>query len=160
MLDTETFRSVMGSFATGVTVLTFPGEEHGMTANAFSSVSLDPPLLLVCIDHETTSYELLQNREVDSFCVNMLAASQHHLGEYFADMRDLDESPFDSEPTESAVSGAPIFTDSLAFADCEIWDSTVAGDHTIYIGEVKDAGILDDEADALTFFRGSWGSLS
>ena len=160
MLDADEFRAVMGSFATGVTVLTFPEKTHGMTANAFSSVSLDPPLLLVCIDHDTNSYELIEEHDVTGFCVNMLTAEQQHLGEYFANMRELDESPFETEATTSAETGAPVFSESLAYADCTVWDSTVAGDHTIYIGEILDAGVLDEDAEALTFFRGNWGTLS
>lgn len=159
MVDTDTFRAVMGNFATGVNVVTFPETHQGLTANAFSSVSLDPPLLLICIDHETNSYELIQEEDIDAFCVNMLTADQQHLGEYFASMRDLDEDPFEAEDTRTGATGAPIFEDSLAYADCEIWDEVEAGDHTIYIGEIQEADVLSEDAQGLTFFRGDWGSL-
>ncbi len=159
MVDPDTFRAVMGSFATGVNVVTFPGVEHGLTANAFSSVSLDPPLVLVCVDHGTNSYELLSEGEVDGYCINMLAADQQPLGEHFAGMNELDQSPFETEATTTAVTGATVFEDSLAYADCEIWDAVEAGDHTVYFGEVQIADILNGDADGLTFFRGEWGTL-
>jgi flavin reductase (DIM6/NTAB) family NADH-FMN oxidoreductase RutF len=150
----------MGNFATGVTVVTYPNEPpHGLTANAFSSVSLDPPLVLVCIDHDTTSYELLEETDLNSFCINFLSEDQQHLGEFFANISDLEDSPFNVESTKTKVTGSPVFTESLAYVDCEIWETIEAGDHTIYIGEAQSADVLNPEADALTFFRGDWGSL-
>jgi flavin reductase (DIM6/NTAB) family NADH-FMN oxidoreductase RutF len=159
MTDPDTYREAIGSFATGVTVVTFPSDPfHGLTANAVSSVSLDPPLVLVCIDHDTESYELLEAGAVDGFCVNVLAADQQHLGEYFARMRDLEESPFETEPTARGATGAPVFEESLAYLDCEVRDAHLAGDHTIYVGAVEDAAVLDEEAPGLTFFRSEWGT--
>lgn len=161
MVDGDTFRQVLGSFATGVTVVTFPSDPpHGLTANAFSSVSLDPPLVLVCVDHDTESYSLLTEGGIKEFCVNILAEGQQHLGEYFANMRELDESPFDTEETSTAETGTPVFDESLAYIDCTVWDSHRAGDHTIYIGEVAEASILNPDTPALTFFRGQWGTLT
>ena len=160
-IDETEFRNVMGNFATGCTVVTFPDTPpHGMTANAFSSVSLDPPLCLVCVDHDTTSYELLSNGEMESFAVNILERSQQDLAEYFANMTELDEDPFEDRPTTSGVEGAPIFTDSLAYADCTLHAAHPAGDHTIYVGYAEDAEILDEDGDPLTFFRGGWGTTT
>ena len=156
----DNFREVMGNFATGVNVVTFPKAQHGLTANAFSSVSLDPPLVLVCVDHGTHSYELLDQNEVNEFCINILSAEQQYLGEYFADIIELEDNPFDTEPTRPAPSQSPIFENSLGYADCQVWKEVPAGDHTIYIGEVEEAAVLNDDADALTFFRGEWGQLS
>lgn len=161
MVDSESFRETVGSFATGVTVVTFPSEPpHGLTANAVSSVSLDPPLVLVCIDHDTESYDLLEEGDVDEYCINVLAEDQQHLGEYFARMTELEENPFEAEATTTAATGAPIFEDSLAYLDCEVWKAVPAGDHTVYIGEVQDLDVLDDETPGLTFFRSEWGSTA
>lgn len=158
-VDAETFRSVMGSFATGVTVLTQPGDPpHGMTVNAFSSVSLDPPLCLVCVDHSTTCYERFEDG-VDSFAISMLAADQQDLGEHFADITVLDESPFETRPTGTYVTDAPVFESGLAYLDCTVEATHEAGDHTIYVGAIEDGGVLDEAAAALTFFRGEWGEL-
>ena len=159
MTDPDTYREAIGSFATGVTVVTFPSDPlHGLTANAVSSVSLDPPLVLVCIDHDTESYELVESGAVDGYCINVLAADQQHLGEYFARMRELEESPFETEPTATGATGAPVFEESLAYLDCEVRESHPAGDHTIYVGAVQNAAVLDEEAPGLTFFRSDWGT--
>jgi flavin reductase (DIM6/NTAB) family NADH-FMN oxidoreductase RutF len=160
MAEIENLREVMGNFATGVTVVTFENADHGLTANAFSSVSLDPPLVLVCVDHDTRSYELLNSGEEDSFCVNILSEKQQHLGEYFAGMTELEDDPFEAEASTTASTGAPIFEDSLAYVDCNVWEEVPAGDHTIYIGEVQAADVLNEETNGLTFFRGEWGEIS
>jgi len=166
MVDTDTFRSVMGQFATGVTVVTLPTEPpHGITVNAFSSVSLDPPLVLVCIDHDTRAYELLEGEgddgeSADGYCVNVLTADQRDLGEHFADIVDLDRDPFEVDPTRTAVSGAPVFEDSLAYADCTVEAAHEAGDHTIYLGRVGSAAVLDPDAAPVTFHDGEWGTIA
>ena len=152
-------RSVMGEFATGVTAVTLNGEQpHGITVNAFSSVSLDPPLVLVCLDHGTEAHEQLQSGDADGYCVNILAADQQILGEHFADMADEEIDPFEDVPTTTAETGAPIFTESLGYVDCSIHEAIEAGDHTIYIGSVEAAEQLEDD-DALTFFEGEWATL-
>ena len=153
-------RSVMGEFATGVTAVTLNGDDpHGITVNAFSSVSLDPPLVLVCLDHGTEAHEQLQSGEADSYCVNILAADQQILGEHFADMAEEDIDPFAEMATTTAETGATVFTESLGYVDCSIHEAVEAGDHTIYIGAVEAAEQLEDK-DALTFFEGEWGQLS
>ena len=152
-------RSVMGEFATGVTAVTLNGEQpHGITVNAFSSVSLDPPLVLVCLDHGTEAHERLQSGDADGYCVNILAADQQILGEHFADMAEEEIDPFTEYPTTTAETGAPIFSESLGYVDCSIHEAVEAGDHTIYIGSVEAAEQLEDK-DALTFFEGEWGTV-
>lgn len=154
----------MGRFATGVTVVTLPGEQpHGITVNAFSSVSLDPPLVLVCIDHGTRAYELLEGdggEAVDGYCVNVLTADQRDLGEHFADIVDLDRDPFEADPTRTEVSGAPVFEKALAYADCTVETAHEAGDHTIYVGRVESAATLNPEAEPVTFYDGEWGTIA
>lgn len=154
--DADAFRAAMGQFPTGVTVVTFPpaDDPHGITVNAFASVSLDPPLVLVCLDHDTASHELLAAGDADAFCVNVLAASQRPLGEHFAGMTTLDD-PFADATT--AVTGAPVFEDALAAFDCTPHSSFEAGDHTVYVGRVETTVVNDHTADPLTFFRGEWG---
>jgi len=157
-VDSDTFRQVMGNFATGVTVMTLP-EPHGMTANAVSSVSLDPPLVLVCVDHDTECYELLGG-ETDAYCLNILAEDQRDLGEYYADMVDLETDPFESRPTRTEATGAPIFENALGYLDCTVEAAHEAGDHTIYVGHVQAGEILNPGADPLLFFRGAWDELA
>lgn len=156
MVDTDEFRRVMGNFAAGVTVVTLPEPSHGITVNAFASVSLSPTLVLICIDHGTETHRRLGADE-DAYCVNLLAADQQHLGEYFANMRELDENPFETEPTGTAATGAPVFEDALGYIDTTVVAAHEAGDHTLYIGEVEDVAVQRPEAPALTYFRGEWG---
>jgi len=159
-VESDSFRRIMGNFATGVTVVTLPGEDpHGMTANAVSSVSLDPPLVLVCVDHDTTCYERLSGG-ADSYAMNILTEDQRDLGEYFADMVELPTDPFESRPTRTEVTGAPIFEAAIGYLDCTVEAAHEAGDHTIYVGRAEAGELLDADADPLLFFRGEWDSLA
>lgn len=157
--EPDELRHVMGNFATGCTVVTLPTDPpHGMTVNAFSSVSLDPPLVLFCADHDTTCHEHLSGG-VDAYGVNVLTADQVDIGEYFANMRDLDEEPFEDRATRTEETGTPLFADSLAYLDCTVEAAHPAGDHTIYVGRVEAAEVCSPEGEPLTFFRGDWGTV-
>lgn len=158
MTDPDEFRRVMGQFATGVTVVTFPPprEPHGITVNAFASASLDPPLVLICLGNDTESHARLDAGEVDAFCVNVLTSSQRELGEHFAGMKEL-SAPF--KGAKPAASGAPAFKNSIAYLDCSVESATPVGDHTIYVGRVEEAVVQHATAEALTFFRGEWNSV-
>jgi flavin reductase (DIM6/NTAB) family NADH-FMN oxidoreductase RutF len=158
MVDEDVFRRVMGQFAAGVTVVTLPEPAHGITVNAFASLSLSPPLVLICIDHDTETHRRLADGAM-GYCVNVLAADQQALGEYFANMRELDASPFETEPTQTAVTGAPVFVSALAYLDCSIEAAHEAGDHTISVGAVEAAEVQRPEEPALTYFRGDWGTI-
>lgn len=158
MVDIDEFRRVMGNFAAGVTVVTLPAPPHGITVNAFASVSLSPTLVLICLDHATEAHARFVDGE-SSYCVNFLGADQQHLAEYFANMRGLDVSPFESEATGEAVTGAPVFVDAIAYTDASVVAAHGAGDHTIYVGEVQDAEVQRPDAPALTYFRGGWGRI-
>lgn len=159
-VESNQFRDVMGMFATGVTVVTFPSEPvHGLTVNALSSLSLEPPLVLICIDHGTNTYELLEDSDLDSYCINILGQDQRHLGEYFAGMTELDESPFESERTQTKETGAPVFEEALAYLDCSITSAYQEGDHTIYVGSVETAEVQRPDAAPLTFYQGEWGTV-
>lgn len=150
----------MAEFATGVTVVTLPSEPvHGLTVNAISSLSLEPPLVLICLDHGTTTHKLLARGDIDGYCVNVLSREQRHLGEYFADMTDLDERPFETEQTRTAETGTPIFEDALGYLDCSLRSAYPEGDHTIYVGAVETADVLRPDAAPLTFYRGNWGTI-
>jgi flavin reductase (DIM6/NTAB) family NADH-FMN oxidoreductase RutF len=157
MVDGNQLRTVMGNFAAGVTVVTLPEPHHGITVNAFASVSLSPPLVLICIDHGTETHERLAGDE-EGYCVNVLADDQQHLGEHFARMAEHGD-PFVDESTRTETTGAPVFEGSLAYLDCSLFDAVEAGDHTIYVGEVEAADALRGEAPALTYFRGEWGRI-
>lgn len=156
----DTFRELMSQFATGVTVVTVSGDgPHGMTANAVSSVSLDPPLCLVCVDHETRLYERFDDG-IEHFCVNILSAEQQDLGEHFAGMAQLEGSPFETRSSQVTDEGAPVFDDSLAYLACSIEAMHPAGDHDIVVGRVTDGELLDPSAEPLLFFQGEWAAFS
>tara|TARA_B100000809_G_scaffold252074_1_gene286334 strand:- start:127 stop:627 length:501 start_codon:yes stop_codon:yes gene_type:complete len=159
-MDIKDFRGVMGNFITGVTVVTIPGDPpHGITVNSFTSVSLEPALISICLDHSSEADEKLKEGINDSYCVNILAADQRWIGEYFANMGEVEENPFEGENTKVLPTGSLYFEDSIAYIDCSLYDSIEEGDHTVYIGKVRDAGLLRPESEVLTYFRGKWGSI-
>jgi len=144
------FRSTVGAFATGVTVVTTSGEEHGygMTANAFSSVSLDPPLILVCVISPSEGVEHM--RRNGCFAVNVLAADQEPLSRYFASRdRPRGRDAFADVDHRAGKSGSPILDGAAAYMDCRVHAEHEAGDHQIFIGEVLEIGLAPDCAPLL-----------
>jgi flavin reductase (DIM6/NTAB) family NADH-FMN oxidoreductase RutF len=157
-LEPTKFREVMSRFATGVTIVTTRTDEgiHGLTVNAFTSVSLSPPLILVCIDSSGTSMSYLAKADV--FAVNILGHGQQALANRFADSSLTSEQRFQEVGYSKAVTGAPILEHSLGYLDCRVYQRHEAGDHTIFVGEVVDAGLVHDEAP-LIFYRSSYREL-
>jgi len=143
-IDALTFRNVMSQFAAGVTVVTMRHDEQvrGMTANAFCAVSLDPPLVLVCVVNGGTTNALL--RAAGHFAVNILREDQERLSDRFAGRSADERGFFDDIPLRESVSGAPVFWECLAYADCRVVSIHEAGDHTIFVGEVLDGDVLSD----------------
>jgi flavin reductase (DIM6/NTAB) family NADH-FMN oxidoreductase RutF len=153
------FRSTVGSFATGVTVITTRGEQHpyGMTANAFSSLSLDPPLILVCVI--SRSEGMNQITANGCFAVNILADEQEPLSRYFASRdRPKGRDAFAEVPHRFAASGSPILEGSAAFLDCRLHTAHEAGDHLIFIGEVLELEV-NDGPEPLLFHGGGYRLL-
>jgi flavin reductase len=139
------FRQALGAFATGVTVITTRGEAetYGMTANAFSSVSLDPPLVLVAVISGTKGAELIERH--GTFAVNILGADQEPISRYFASKdRPRGRDAFREISHRDGTTGSPILEDIAAYLDCRLAAKHAAGDHVIYIGEVLDLGINHD----------------
>lgn len=158
------FRNTVGAFATGVTVITTRGEEeidedfYGMTANAFSSVSLDPPLVLICVISGTPGAETIERNGV--FAVNVLGAHQEPISRFFSSRdRPAGRAAFRELPHFSAVTGSPILERAAAYLDCRVTHQHEAGDHLIFIGEVVALGA---EADVrpLLFHGGKYAALS
>ncbi|HET6894370.1 MAG TPA: flavin reductase family protein [Candidatus Baltobacteraceae bacterium] len=131
------FKAVMRHFATGVTVVTSvrEGEPRGVTVSAFASVSVDPPLVLICINREARSYLYISSSKV--FCVNILAGNQRHLAERFAGK--IRERQFDGVEYDADVTGAPVLRGTVAHLDCEVVQEHHAGSHSIFIGRVLSA---------------------
>ncbi len=153
------FRKALGCFATGVTVITvdYDGEVHGMTANAFTSVSLDPQLVLVCVDHKARTHAQLHAKK--RFGVNVLASDQRAISQYYAKPARTHEraeeeagAKFDRTPH-----GTPVLHGALAYLECRLHNAQDAGDHTIFIAEVE--GVVVREGDPLLFFRGNYRQI-
>ncbi|WP_271270470.1 flavin reductase [Aliamphritea hakodatensis] len=135
-LDPKALRQAFGTYVTGVTVVTTvdaDGQPRGLTANSFTSVSLDPALVMFCIDHKAASYPVFQNCK--GFVVNVLTEAQKDVSNLFASKAT---DKFDHVETRPGVTGAPIIDDALSWFDCTLHDQVEAGDHLILIGEVKD----------------------
>ena len=150
------FRQALGAFATGVTVITTRGEDHlfGMTANAFSSVSLDPPLILVCVIRGTTGAEVIERNAM--FAVNILGSHQEPISRYFASKdRPRGLEAFQEIPHSTAVTGCPIIDGAAAYLDCRLHAAHEAGDHVIFIGEVLALG-HDASVEPLVFHGGRY----
>ncbi|HUY38186.1 MAG TPA: flavin reductase family protein [Candidatus Binataceae bacterium] len=154
-IEKNELRRVMGHFATGVTVITSlraSGEMHGLTANAFSSVSLVPPLLLICVDKKAESYPCFEESKV--FTVNILSAEQEALSRKFAVSGG---NKFEGVSYRVGANGVPILDGSVAYLECRLSGSMDAGDHTVYLGEIEQAET--HEAKPLLFFRGGYREL-
>jgi len=155
-LNPSEFRKAMGAFATGVTIITvdLEGEVHGMTANAFTSVSLDPMLVLVCVDHSTRTHAHLHAKK--RFGINVLCQDQRAISEYYA----RPERTHERAEVEAGARfdrtrhGTPILHGALAYLECRLQSAADAGDHTIFIAEVEDVVVGD--GDPLLFFRGKY----
>ncbi len=153
------FRTTVGAFATGVTVVTTRGEEHayGMTANAFSSVSLDPPLVLVCVISPSEGATHISTN--GAFAVNILGADQEPLSRYFASRdRPRGRDAFKEVPHRIGASGSPILEGAAAFLDCRLHADHEAGDHRIFIGEVLELEV-NGQAQPLVFHGGGYRAV-
>ena len=155
-IDAKVLRRAMGAYATGVTVVTVGGAAlHAMTANSFTSVSLNPPLVLVCIDHKAVMHRALSG--ADHFGVSVLTAGQQEVARHFADnSRTLGAVQFENVACRPGrYTGAPLIDGALATFECELWDAHDAGDHTIFLGRVLSLQTQDRE-DGLLYFRGGF----
>jgi flavin reductase (DIM6/NTAB) family NADH-FMN oxidoreductase RutF/pimeloyl-ACP methyl ester carboxylesterase len=154
--DARTLRDAMGCFATGVTIITAhapDGRPVGLTANSFTSVSLDPPLLLVCIANNAGSAETL--RDIDGFAVNVLQIGQQPVSNLFA---GKSEDRFAGTKWEVGEYGAPILPSSLGIFECKRHALHEAGDHFILVGKVEKAS-FEPRRDPLLYFRGKYRRL-
>ncbi len=160
-ISSESYRDVMRHFPSGVTVVTIksPASEvvHGLTVSSFASVSPEPPLVLVSIDHRATAYALLEAAGA-SFAVNILAHDQMELSNRFAWLKDEDR--FEQGDWTTAATGAPILADALAWLDCTVYSRFSAGTHTIYIGEVQASGVARPDVKPLVYWNRGYRQLS
>lgn len=155
-VDAALFRQLLGRFATGVTVITTrnpAGEPEGMTASSVASVSLEPPLLLVSVDHQNVMRQALA--AASHFIVNVLAADQEALSRRFA---ELEDNRFDGVRYHTGTLGLPILEGVLAHIECTKHAAVEAGDHTLYLGLVTGGSVTDGRP--LLYYRGGYANLS
>jgi flavin reductase len=153
------FRATLGAFATGVTVITTQNAEHpyGMTANAFSALSLDPPLVLVCVSSNTEASLNIESN--GAFAVNVLGADQEPHSRYFASKdRPRGSEAFREISHRRGTTGCPILEGVAAFLECRLTVCHPAGDHVIFVGEVLALG-LDRRVEPLIFHHGRYCHL-
>jgi flavin reductase (DIM6/NTAB) family NADH-FMN oxidoreductase RutF len=154
--DEASFRTVLGHFATGVTIITaMDGDEPiGVSANSFTSVSLDPPLVLFCAAKASTTWPRIE--AAGKFTVNILNEHQEDVCRVFA-TKGADR--FSRIGWRTSANGQPILHDSLAYIDCEMQEQHDAGDHIIVVGRVQELGVLSEEGPLL-FYRGGYGKFA
>jgi flavin reductase (DIM6/NTAB) family NADH-FMN oxidoreductase RutF len=154
--DGKELRGVLGRFATGITVVTAgAATPHGMTANSFTSVSMDPPLVLVCVRRDATMHDVISDGGV--FAVSVLSGRQEPLARYFANRtRPKGEHEFDVvDHQPGPCTGVPVMSDTLAWLECELTAVYDGGDHSIFVGLVVAMG-RGAGSDALLFFGGEF----
>ncbi len=158
-MDADDYRKIMGNFATGVTVVTtsVDGRFHGFTANAVTSVSLDPLLFLVCVDKKANAHGELSRAK--HFGVSMLATHQKDVSSTFAETGLPEEGSLRGIDYRIGSTGVPLVRDCIACLECEVTELLEGGDHTIVIGRVV-AGCVDSDAAPLLFFRGRYRQMA
>ncbi len=154
-LNAAQFRSVLGRFATGVTIVTVRGTDdqpYGMTVSAFSSLSLDPPLVLVCVDNRATMAP--HTKAASHFAVSILTNEQEELSRRFAEQLG---NRFAGIGYTEGMSGCALIDDALAWLECRIVERHPAGDHVILIGKVENA--VAHEGTPLLYYRSGYATL-
>jgi len=155
MITKDEFRQALARFPSGVTVVTTKdkdGRLHGITVSAFSSVSLEPPMVLVCIDKSTGSHPAFEFG--GTFVVNVLNENQEHLSNHFAS-RIADK--FDGIEFSRTIGGIPILDDALVNLECRLISAYEGGDHSIFVGEIQSAQVRD--GNPLLYFQGNYRTL-
>ena len=156
--DTDLFRKAWGKFATGVSVITSTDEDgkvHGMAANGIASVSLDPMLVLVCVDHRRNSYKRI--RDSGRFAINILRDDQASVAEYYARPPKTRVTSPDSAVVVTGSGGAKI-EGGLTFMDCTVFQEFTQGDHTIFIGRVENLEV--SEGKPLVYFESKFNEVA
>ena len=161
MLAADVFRRVLGHFASGVTVVTTrdaEGRPAGLTATAFTSVSLDPPLVLVCVARNAQSYPALEGSP--GFAINILAVGQEAISNRFASSVGSTHEKFEGISHKSGSLGYPMLDGALAHLECSTVHSYAGGDHTIFVGQVEVAeGYAESGSAPLLYYRGRYDQL-
>ncbi|MEZ4735114.1 MAG: flavin reductase family protein [Caldilineaceae bacterium] len=159
MIDPQIFRNTLSHWASGVTVVTtHDGTQHvGMTASSFSSVSIDPPQILICVAKKLHTHQAIQASGF--FAVHILKTTQLEWGMRFAGMIPEVTDRFEGITVQTAITGAPILPDVLGWLDCQLRHAYEGGDHTIFVGEVV-ASNSNDDGMPLLYYHRHWRQLA
>ena len=154
------FKKALSQFASGVTVVTTMYQENriGVTASSFASLSLEPPLVLVCFGKSLFTHKAIS--EYGAFSVNLLRADQLDWGQRFANMQPQVVDRFAGIDVHTAITGAPLLPGCLAWLDCKIWQIYDGGDHSIFVGEVVAAYATSEQALPLVYYDRLWQSCA
>jgi flavin reductase (DIM6/NTAB) family NADH-FMN oxidoreductase RutF len=158
VISSDTFKQLCGRWTTGVTIVTARHGDsvHGMTVSAFTEVSLDPPLVLVCADKASNTHPVIEGGGV--FAVNILARGQEALSNKFAS-KTHEWQRFDDLPVDTGVTGAPILQGTVGAFDCRVTAAHDAGDHVLYVGRVEWLRV-DESVEPLLYQAGCYGAFS
>lgn len=159
MIEQQAFKDALSHWASGVTVITAQSEETrvGITASSFSSVSLDPPQILVCVAQKLYTHQIIQ--QSGAFAAHILQVGQLEWGKRFAGMIPELADRFAGLRVETAATGAPILVDAMAWLDCEVRSAHESGDHTIFVGEVM-ASVAGTVGEPLLYYHRNWRQLA
>lgn len=156
MMDSATFRCLMGRFASGIAIITAreDDQDFGMTVNAFCSVSLSPPLVLVCVDHKATMHDLLLRRP--KLGISIMASEHEEHCRRFADKNE--KRRFEGVPCRRGESAVMLLEDAMAHLECQLVQHCEAGDHTVFIAQVERGSMRDGRP--LLFYGGQFAQLA
>ena len=159
-VDAKTFRTTLAQWASGVTVVTtlHEGQRLGITASSFSSVSLTPPRILICVAKRLFTHQAILSSGI--FAVNILAADQQEVGMRFAGMLPEQEDRFAGLAMTTAQTGAPLLPGTLGWLDCRLSATHDGGDHSIFVGDVVAAWGQEDDAAPILYYHRRWRALA
>lgn len=159
-VDHQSFKDVLANWVSGVTIVTtiHEGNWKGTTVSSFSSVSLEPPLVMICLGNQLYTRKLVY--EAGVFAVNLLGSNMIEEGKLFAGIYPEIEDRFAGKNILTAETGSPLFDDALGWVDCKTYQVHAAGDHTIFIGEVLAVSTKKGEKSPLSYFNRQWGSFN
>ena len=159
VVDGDTFRALMRQFPAGVTIVTFDddGMLGGLTVSSFCSLSMEPPLVLVCIDNGVASHDAIAR--AGTFGVSICAVDQGQLAWDFANPKQDKQALLEATPHSLADGDAPLLDDCVATMTCSVVAAHEAGDHTIYVGQIE-SGVVDESREPLAYCRSGLGSFT
>jgi flavin reductase (DIM6/NTAB) family NADH-FMN oxidoreductase RutF len=159
-IDEQAFKQALSQWASGITVITScepDGTFKGMTASSFSSISKNPPLIMVCVAKHLYTHQVIEQN--GAFAVNILSTEQEYWGRLFAGMHPEVENRWEDIQTQTAETGCPILPGVLGWVDCRLFQKIDAGDHSIFVGKVL-AADGTGMGNPLMYFNRQWGTFS